>query len=59
MDTYFDAVLDDRMNPLINGRPEEVLEWLESRPSLEDRVQVCIGKTMQMVTVEEYLEQFG
>lgn len=59
MTTYFDAVLDERMQPLVNGTPEEVLAWLESRPQFEDQVQVCIGKTMQLVTVEEYLQQFG
>lgn len=56
---YFDAVLDDDMNPLVNGTQEEVLEWLDKRRGIEDEVQVCIGKTMQLVTVEEYLEQFG
>lgn len=59
MTPYFDAVLDERMTPLVNGTQEEVLEWLESRPTLESQVQVCIGKTMQLVTVEEYLQQFG
>ncbi|QJD49807.1 hypothetical protein SEA_CLUBPENGUIN_83 [Streptomyces phage ClubPenguin] len=59
MTAYFDAVLDERMRPLCNGTQEEVLAWLESRPQFEDDVVVCIGKTMQMVTVEEYLEQFG
>lgn len=62
MTTYFDAVLDDDMKPLVNGTPEEVLAWLEERINLmplQEQVRVCIGRTMQMVTVEEYLEQFG
>lgn len=59
MTTYFDAVLDDRMMPLVNGTQEEVLAWLEARPQFESQIQVCIGKTMQLVTVQEYLEMFG
>lgn len=55
---FFDAVLDDRMNPLCNGTQEEVLAWLEGHRS-DEKVQVCIGKTMQLVTAEEYVEQFG
>lgn len=59
MTTYFDAVLDERMNPLVNGRPEEVLEWLDQRRGIEGEIRVCIGKTMQIVSVEEYLQEFG
>jgi hypothetical protein len=57
MTMYFDAVLDDRMNPLYNGTTEEVLAWLETEKPMT--VSVCIGKTMQIVTVEKYVEQFG
>jgi hypothetical protein len=57
MTMYFDAVLDDRMNPLYNGTTEEVLAWLETEKPMT--VSVCIGKTMQLVTVEKYVEQFG
>jgi hypothetical protein len=68
MTTYFDAVLDEHMKPLCNGTQEEVLAWLEERrndwrkgdQSIEDKqVRVCIGKTMQLVTVGEYIDQFG
>mgnify|MGYP001085184536 CR=1 FL=1 len=59
MTTYFDAVLTDDMKPLCNGSPEEVLEWLEARPQFHDEIQVCIGRTMKFVTVQEYLEEFG
>lgn len=59
MTTYFDAVLDEDLKPLCNGTPEEVLAWLESRQEYYDELQVCIGRTMQFVTVEEYLKQFG
>lgn len=67
MSAYFDTVLDERMNPLYKGSPEEVLGWLEERrndwresePPIDGKVWVCISKTMQMVTVEEYLRQFG
>lgn len=56
---YFDAVLDDDMKPLCNGTQEEVLAWLDERPQFHDQLQVCVGKTMQFVTVEEYLQMFG
>lgn len=59
MTTCFDAVLDDRKKPLYNGTPEEVLMWLESQPSIQNEVMVCIGRTMRFVTVEEYLQEFG
>jgi hypothetical protein len=47
------------MNPIFSGAPEQTLEWLESRPSLEGEVQVYIGDTLRFVTVAEYLQQFG
>lgn len=59
MSVYFDAVLDVNMTPLCNGTQEEVLAWLDERPQFHDQVQVCIGKTMEFMTVEDYLEQFG
>ena len=61
MTTYFDAVLDGDMRPLVNGSPEEVLLWLDRRPLIQERddLQVCVGRTMQLMTVEEYLQQFG
>lgn len=59
MTTYFDAVLDENMTPLCNGTPEEVLEWLDQRKGIEDEVCVCVGRTMKIITVKEYLEQFG
>jgi len=59
MTTYFDAVLDDDMKPLCNGSQEEVLAWLEERTQFHSQLQVCIGRTMRFVSVEEYLRQFG
>lgn len=59
MTAYFDAVLDENMRPLFNGSAEEVLGWLEARPSLEKKVRVCIGRDEKTVTVEEYLQQFS
>jgi len=59
MTAYFDAVLDQQMRPLCNGSPEEVLEWLDRHRNIEDELQVCVGRTMKLITVEEYLQQFG
>jgi hypothetical protein len=49
------------MRTLVNGSPEDVLEWLDRRPSTQERddLQVCVGRTMQLMTVEDYLQQFG
>lgn len=55
---YFDAVLDDRMTPLFNGTPEETKAWLERwnpPQDIKDTLQVCRGKTLHMLTVDEYL----
>jgi hypothetical protein len=56
---HSDVVVDDNMNPIFSGAPEQTLEWLESRPSLEGEVRVYIGDTLRFVTVAEYLQQFG
>ena len=54
---YFDAVLDFNMKPLFNGTPEETKEWLKKQtPEFQDTVRVCVGYSMQMVTVSEYLK---
>lgn len=53
---YFDAVLDANMRPLFNGTTQETKEWL-GRNSADARIDsVCIGKTMQVVSVREYFE---
>lgn len=52
---YFDAVLDGYNRPLFNGTPEECMYWLQERPSIHDKLTVCVGLTMKMLTVAEYL----
>lgn len=51
---YFDAVLDSQMEPLFNGTPQQVKNWLK-KAELDDSMQVCVGKTLQIITVNEYL----
>lgn len=51
--TYYDAVLDENMNPLFNGTPEDTKEWLEKNKT-DNSVRVCIGESMVLVTVPEY-----
>lgn len=55
MSTYFDAVLDQRFNPIFNGTPEETIKWLEGMTPISDW-QVCIGRTMQTVPVATYIQ---
>lgn len=52
---YFDAVLDGDLNPLFNGTPQECKAWL-SETTVGPEVQVCIGKTLALVSVNEYLK---
>lgn len=55
---YFDAVLNLKMMPLFNGTPVEVKQWLENTTAdLYKLFQVCIGETMQLMTVSEYLSR--
>lgn len=52
---YFDAVLDKNMQPIFNGTPQETREWLQLNISDNRIDSICIGKTMQLVTIKEYL----
>lgn len=54
--TYFDAVLDENMNPLFNGTSEDTKEWLEKNET-DNSVRVCIGESMVLVTVQEYMRR--
>jgi hypothetical protein len=42
------------MRPIFNGTPEDTKEWLESN-SVDETHWVCVGKTMALVRVSEYL----
>lgn len=54
--TYFDAVLDDNANPLFNGTAEQTAEWLVRNPNVS--AQVCIGRTMEMKSIDDYLREY-
>ena len=51
---YFDAVLNNDMEPLFNGTPAEVKDWLEKNET-DISILVCLGETMRVVSVPEYL----
>lgn len=51
---YFDAVLNERNFPLFNGTPKETREWLLTNET-NSTMCVCIGRTLQMVSIEDYL----
>jgi hypothetical protein len=46
------------MRPVFNGTPEETKAFLLKQDKLfHDVVRVCVGYSMEMVTVEEYLKR--
>lgn len=51
---YFDAVLNAAMEPLFNGTPSETEAWLEENET-DDSIRICVGKTMQILSVADYL----
>jgi len=55
---YFDAVLTDDLEPIFNGTREEVHAWLdrdEDETSRDTNLQVCDGRTLKIMSVDEYL----
>jgi hypothetical protein len=55
-EVYFDAVLDYDMQPIFNGTPEKTREFLETKVLSLDHM-VCVGKTMELLTIPQYLER--
>lgn len=53
---YLDAVLDENLKPIFNGTPEETKEWLKENET-DNSVRVCIGTSMAIVTVPEYMRR--
>ena len=52
---YFDAVLDENLEPIFNGTPEEVKTWLRAhREEISPRSQVCVGESLLLVSLEVY-----
>lgn len=52
---YFDAVLDDQLQPIFNGTPAEVRAWLKKNEGDPNIYRVCPGKSMRLLTVKQYL----
>jgi hypothetical protein len=64
MDMYFDAVIvpdNSFMNPIFNGTTEETVKWLKDNPSFKHREHslVCVGKTLECMSIYQYLLTFG
>ena len=55
-DGFFDMVLDGGMNPVFNDTPEIVKEWLLTH-DVDDEHTVCIGRRIEVVSVEDYLRR--
>jgi hypothetical protein len=56
---YFDAVLDENMRAFYNGTPKQVVDWLRKHPEHEKATHVAVGRTMEVLTISEYLEKYG
>lgn len=52
---YFDAVLDRETYPVFNGTPAETKEWLQKNPQAHEDKVVCVGRTMKLVSIPDYL----
>lgn len=53
---YFDAVLDEHMQPVFNGTPAAVGAWLKEN-SWAEHHDVCNGRTGRIMPVSEYIEE--
>ena len=48
------------MVPLFNGTQEETIAWIKKQKFKEHGTyRVCIGKTMKLVTILEYLNMYN
>jgi hypothetical protein len=54
---YFDAVINEKYEPLFNGTPEETKKWLVSDEIPDEQLNVVRGYDMRVLTVSEYLEK--
>lgn len=52
----FDQILDDRQRPVVQGSPRQIQEWLKSNEWAHSKIKVCVGRTMEVLDVDEYLE---
>lgn len=59
--TYFDAVLMRRnYEPAFNGLRSETLDFVLKVPEeARSGYVVCVGETLEMLGINEYLERFG
>lgn len=48
-------MLNVDIDPVFNGTPEETRNWLKENPNHPEAILVSIGRTNQIVTIEEYL----
>jgi hypothetical protein len=57
MTTFFDGVLDEHMDVVFNGTPEETLQFLQENMEDSKDFLVCSGEDIKIYTVEQYLER--
>lgn len=56
---YLDAILDGDMKPVYNAQPWECYEWLQKYGKLvKDDWQVCVGRTLRLISIPEYKATF-
>ena len=56
---YLDAVVDVMLDSIFNGTQEEVLSWLEQHMIFAPVVQVCVGRTLEILSVDEYIKRYS
>jgi hypothetical protein len=53
----YDTVVDEHMRPVFNGTRDETVKWLtDSAPRFTETYQVCIGLTLQVMEIPDYLQ---
>lgn len=46
------------IKPVFNAQPHEVVEWLNANlDTIPDDYSVCVGRTLEFLTVNEYLDR--
>jgi|1185.fasta_scaffold11665_4 hypothetical protein len=53
---YLDAVVNENIKPVFNASPHDTIEWLKrNKDVIPDGYQVCVGRTLEFLSVDEYL----
>jgi hypothetical protein len=53
---FRDAVLNESLDPIFEGTPEEAKKWLQERSNDWAKMKVSPEPFIRIISVEEYLE---